>query len=158
MPVTVCGRWGPWITLDVSALIRAPPPPRMPASPEKLQALAAKWADAGGAERAHFHSYLIELADALGVERPGVSGSGYEFEYPLRVGNRDGTESQNFIDLLRRDHFVLEAKDSDPGTAADLLMRKAFGQARNYAMNLPGTPVPYVMVMDVGKTLMLWDR
>ena len=124
----------------------------------RLEALAERWATAKVAERANAQSYLIELAEALGVERPRPAGSGYEFEYALKVVNRDGTESQNFIDLLKRDHFVLEAKDAEPGTSSDLLLRKAFGQARSYAANLPGAPVPYLLVLDVGKTLVVWDR
>jgi hypothetical protein len=67
----------------------------------KLKTLAERWADARPAERANAQSYLRELAEALGVEPPRPSGSGYEFEYAVRVVSRDGTETTNFIDLYK---------------------------------------------------------
>jgi hypothetical protein len=124
----------------------------------KLAALAARWAQADAKERANYQLYLIELCEALGVERPRPAGSGYEFEYSVVVGTREGTETTNFIDLFKAGHFVLEAKDQAAGTSNQALLRKAFGQARTYALNLPGTPVPYLMVLDVGKELLVWDR
>jgi hypothetical protein len=61
---------------------------------EKLRLLADRWAGARPAERANAQSYLRELAEALGVEPPRPSGSGYEFEYAVRAdgqgGSRDG--------------------------------------------------------------------
>ena len=85
--------------------------------PLTLELLAGRWNDARSAERANFQSYLIELCEPLGVERPRPAGSGYEFELPVRIVNRDGTEAQNFVGLYKKEgHFVLEAKD--PRTAA----------------------------------------
>lgn len=129
----------------------------MPTDP-KLDALAKRWAQADAKERTNAQLYLIELADALGVERPRPAGTGYEFEFPVKVGNRDGTESSNFIDLYKEGHFVLEAKDEKSEKSANALLQKAFGQARTYAQNLAGTPPPYLMVLDVAKTLIVWDR
>ncbi|MBA3644611.1 MAG: class I SAM-dependent DNA methyltransferase [Gemmatimonadaceae bacterium] len=94
----------------------------------------------------------------MGVEPPRPAGSGYEFEYAIKVVARDGTESTNFIDLYKRNHFALEAKDDDAGKLNDVLLRKAFGQVRNYVGSLPDERPPYIMVLDVGKTLMIWDR
>src|SRR5215217_6347287 len=99
-------------------------PPSITSAQTALRALAERWAGAKAAERANAQSYLIELAEALGVERPRPAGSGYEFEFPLKVVNRDGTEAQNFIDLVKRDHFVLEAKDEEEGKSTDILLRK----------------------------------
>lgn len=128
----------------------------------RLRALADRWAPAKAAERANAQSYLIELTEALGVERPRPAGSGYEFELPVRVVNRDGSETTNFVDLVKLGSFLLEAKD-DAGAAGgkspEVLLRKAFGQARSYAANLPGAQQPpYLMVLDVGRTLVVWDR
>ncbi|MDQ3522343.1 MAG: hypothetical protein M3434_08415, partial [Gemmatimonadota bacterium] len=78
-----------------------------------LATLTERWTGAKAAERANAQSYLIELCQALGVEPPRPAGSGYEFEFPVRVVNRDGTETTNFIDLYRAAHFALEAKDDD---------------------------------------------
>ena len=44
------------------------------AATSRLQALAARWAKAKAAERANAQSYLIELCEALGVERPRPAG------------------------------------------------------------------------------------
>src|SRR5690349_13084589 len=102
----------------------------------RLRALADRWASAKAAERANAQSYLIELTEALGVERPRPAGSGYEFELPVRVVNRDGSETTNFVDLAKVGHFLLEAKDDESGKSPEVLLRKAFGQARSYAANL----------------------
>lgn len=93
--------------------------------PSNLRHLTQRWAAASAAERANAQSYLIELCQALQVEPPRPAGTGYEFEHPVRVVTRDGTETTNFIDLYKADHFVLEAKDSETGRSTDLLLRKA---------------------------------
>lgn len=127
-------------------------------SAAKLVSLADRWSSVKAAERANFQSYLIELCEALEVERPRPAGTGYEFEYPVKVISRDGTESSNFVDLFKRGHFVLEAKDQGTGEADSLLLRKAYGQARTYAAAVDGGLPPYVLVLDVGRTLLVWDR
>lgn len=123
-----------------------------------LRSLAEQWAGAKAAERANAQSYLIELSEALGVERPRPAGSGYEFEYPIRIVSREGAESTNFIDLYKANHFALEAKDEVEGRSTDLLLRKAFGQVRSYVGHLPHERPPYLLVLDVGTTLLIWDR
>jgi hypothetical protein len=127
-------------------------------SPVALRELAERWAGAKPAERANFQSYLNELCGALGVEPPRPAGTGYQFEFPIRVVARDGTESTNFIDCYKSAHFALEAKDEETGRSSDLLLRKAFGQVRTYAGNVPDERPPYLIVLDVGKTALIWDR
>ncbi len=124
----------------------------------KLKALEERWAGARPAERANAQSYLRELAEALNVEVPRPAGSGYEFEYAVRVVGRDGTQTTNFIDLYKTGHFALEAKDEAAGPSPDLLLRKAFGQLRSYIGHLPDERPPYLLVLDVGKSLLVWDR
>ncbi|MEO5727947.1 MAG: DNA methyltransferase, partial [Byssovorax sp.] len=58
----------------------------------------------------------------------------------------------------KRDHFVLEAKDKEAGRSDELMLRKAYGQARSYITHLPGTTPPYLILLDVAKTMMVWDR
>lgn len=128
-------------------------------SPEiRLAELAERWSGARSSERANAQSYLIELCEALGVERPGPAGTGYQFELPVRVVHADGTEATNFVDAYKRGCFLLEAKDEEPGRSTDVLLRKAFGQARSYVSHLPGALPPYLLVLDVAKTLLVWDR
>lgn len=38
------------------------------------------------------------------------------------------------------------------------MLRKAYGQVRSYITHLPGTTPPYVLLLDVAKTIMVWDR
>jgi hypothetical protein len=123
-----------------------------------LRALAERWAGARAAERANFQTYLIELCEALGVERPGPAGSGYEFELPVKVITKDGVEVVNFLDCHRTNYFAIEAKDEEPGRSTELLLRKAFGQLRHYASHAPGGLPPYLIVMDVARSAIVWDR
>lgn len=52
----------------------------------------------------------------------------------------------------------MEAKASGDETRNDALLRKAFGQVRNYVAHVSGDPPPYLMVLDVPRTLIVWDR
>ncbi len=126
--------------------------------PSPLAALTDRWAAAKPAERANAQSYIIELCHALGVEPPAPAGSGYEFELAINVVARDGTETTNFVDCYKADHFALEAKDQAAGIPDDRLLRRAFGQVRNYVGHLRDQLPPYLMVLDVGKALLVWDR
>jgi len=123
-----------------------------------LAALAERWRGAPASERANFPIYIAEFTAALGVDAPGPAGSGYQIEYPVRVVTPTGDETTHRIDLYKRGHFVLEAKDAEPGLSTELLLRKAFVQARDYAINLPEGPPPFLMVMDVAATLLVWQR
>ena len=124
-----------------------------------LKALAARWAAAKPAERANAQSYLIELCEALNLPRPQPAGSGYEFEFAMTITGRDGTETTGFVDCYRQGHFVLEAKDYADGKGSDLALRKAYGQARMYANHDPiGVAPPYLLVLDVAKTIMVFHR
>src|SRR3990172_767046 len=123
-----------------------------------LKALRERWSGAQANERANFQPYLIDLCNTLEVERPGPAGSGFQFELPIRLITREGVEVVNFIDCFRTAFFAIEAKDEEPGRSTDLLLRRAFGQVRNYVTYAPGGLPPFIMVMDVAKTLIIWDR
>ncbi len=136
-----------------------------PDTVRRLRELAARWADVGAAERANYQLYLIELCDAIGVPRPKPAATGdrvadssaYQFEFAIKTTTRDGAIATNYIDLYKAGCFALEAKDSDDGTTTTRLLTKAFGQVSNYAKDLPERP-PYIIVLDVGKTMIVWDR
>jgi len=123
-----------------------------------LRLLTERWSVAEAAERSNAQLYLTELTEALGVERPRPSGAGYEFEYRVRVVARDGTETVKRADLFKDRCFILEAKDDAGEGSNDLLLRRAFGQAVEYAAFVPGGAPPYVMVLDVGARMIVWDR
>ena len=133
---------------------------------QALQAFADKWKGSEGAERSSSQQFLLELCDALGVERPPPPKSGdesadYRFERHLKVTGHDGAQENGFVDLYKAGHFVLESKQgserggSKKGTAArgtrlwDVAMEKAFGQAIAYAKSVEKKPV-FIVVCDVG--------
>lgn len=124
----------------------------------ELAKLAERWADADAGERSNAQLYIPELCEALDVPGPQPKGSGYEFEFPVKVVETDGTETTKPADLFRQGHFLLEAKDIEAGKSDESLLRRAYGQARGYVTHLPGDPPPYLLVLDVGRELLVWDR
>ena len=99
-----------------------------------------RWAASAGAERANYQLFLSELCDIIGVERPRPAQSiqahnAYVFEktVPLPHG------STGFIDLYKRNCFVLEAKQgSDKQEAPELATAATLQQ---YARRKKGTAV-----------------
>jgi hypothetical protein len=141
-----------------------------------------RWKASGASERANYQLFLTELCDLLGIEKPNpasakVKEAFYTFERPVEFNDGEGKITTNFIDLYKKDCFVLEAKQGSDkviigeaellgvaksktktGTAVrDTLtwereMKKAKEQALRYARSLPqeeGWP-PFIVVVDVG--------
>lgn len=73
-----------------------------------LRALINRWGSSQPAERANAQSYLIELCHALEVEPPRPAGQGYEFEFPVKVVARDGTEQLAACGVLKDLHDELD--------------------------------------------------
>ena len=124
----------------------------------RLRALAETWAGVEANERAAFQTWFLQFCQALGVPSPTPPTEAYRFELPVRVVDREGELATNFIDAWHAGHFAMEAKMSDGSKINDALLRRAFGQVRNYVSHVSGTPPPYLMVVDVPRTLMFWDR
>ena len=86
-----------------------------------IDALLKKWVGKEKAgERAEYQQFLVELCQALGVPTPGDDGApaaDYRFEAPASSEAVFGRKTTKRIDLYRRDHFILEAKQSQPGAA-----------------------------------------
>jgi len=148
-----------------------------------------RWAGSGGSEMATAQSFAIDLTDLLGVPRPHVSDKDgdfldYRFERPV-TETHTGRKKNRRIDLYKKGHFILEAKqfvspeskDKDTlemflavdtpkqsghgtrGTSKfDDTMMKARNQADNYARAVSrkdGWP-PFLMVVDVGHVIELY--
>lgn len=125
-----------------------------------LDAFIARWSASGQGERANKDSFLNELAEALGVERPHPKTGDpardlfvFEKDVPWARAERSSTR---FIDLYKHGCFVLEAKQgaaSGPKRrdtpAWNLMMSEAHGQAVGYASQLPEPP-PFLLVCDIG--------
>ena len=139
--------------------------------------IAEWWGKPGGSERSNFAPFIFDLCELLGVPRPGQSQKGqlgsYEFEGSVPKGSYRSLDASGSIDLYKRAHFIMEAKQSylppqqtdldfgEPkgpqapsGARYDKLMRDARAQAENYAKNLPAAePVaPFLIVCDIGRT------
>ncbi|WP_299616975.1 DNA methyltransferase [Pelagibius sp.] len=161
----------------------------MTASLETVEAFVERWSPTGGGERSNYQMFLTELCEL--IEAPGPEpaveaeqANAYVFERRVRVRNVDGPDSTNFIDLYKRNCFVLEAKQSAKrqkqivelqqlgldlpeqrlgsgkrgGAQWDTLMRNARQQAETYAKRLPaeeGWP-PFLIVVDVGHVIELY--
>lgn len=144
--------------------------------------LISKWqGTAGGAETSNFQSFVTDICELLDLDRPGVAEKGklgsYEYEATVPGGSFRTLKGTGSIDLYKRGHFVMEAKQSylkpdqvpldlddatipqaPSGARYDRLMRDARLQAENYAKNLPATePVaPFLIVCDVGRAFEIY--
>lgn len=134
-----------------------------------LDAFLKTWRGSAGNERANFQSFLRDFCAALNLPVPAPKGldSIHCFEKDLKLTHLDGTITTGSIDLYRAGCFVLEAKQGSttdvPGSAPrrgtrayDRYMEAAFGQAVNYARNLPQRP-PFVITCDIGHAFHVWD-
>jgi len=159
------------------------------ATAEEIDDFIVRWSDAGGSERSNYQLFLTELCVLIDAPRPNPARADnrhndYVFERAISVQSLDGPASTNYIDLYKRDCFVLEAKQSakrlrqlnelqqlplslpdDPspekrrrGGQWDTVMRNAREQAENYARRLPveeGWP-PFLVIVDVGSVIELY--
>ncbi|MGJ3262134.1 MAG: class I SAM-dependent DNA methyltransferase [Salinarimonas sp.] len=156
-----------------------------PAASPDIERFIAQVKAAGGPERANLPIFIQELCGILGVqETPRLSSdenrlNDYVFERRVDFRHPDGSTSPGWIDLYKRDCFVLEAKQSKkrgraepeapdadllgprsrapaaPGRGWDKVMIEARRQAENYARALPvdhGYP-PFILVVDIGHVI-----
>src|SRR6185312_13847266 len=78
----------------------------------------SRWSDReGGQERANYSLFLTELCDVLGVAHPDPAEASselndYVFERRVERFLADGAVEARRIDLYKRGHFILEAKQS----------------------------------------------
>jgi len=155
--------------------------------PNTADPFIARWIRSSASERANYALFLSEMCDLIEVPRPDPSTSDedantYVIDKAVVFKELDGTSTTNFVDLYRRNCFVLEAKQgSNPpaasggsslpstrklkrGTAVrgthgwDEAMLAARAQAERYAKALPaseGWP-PFLIVVDVGHSIELY--
>ncbi len=137
--------------------------------------IAEAQASSGGAERSNYQIFVQKLCAALDVAPPGMAGPDHErndyvFERRVDFTHPDGTTTPGYIDCYKRDHFILEAKQSKrrqvPDAPArrvarpgwDRVMAEARRQAENYARALPvdhGYP-PFLITVDGGQAIEIY--
>ena len=120
--------------------------------------MMGRWEGGAATEQAALQGFILDLCQALGVTAPTPPTDDYRFEYPVHVIDRDGNLANNRIDCYRAGHFALEGKATGHASADDNRMRRAFGQVRTYVAHVSGNPPPYLMVLDLPRHLMVWDR
>ena len=86
-------------------------------SPAAIDAFIGRWEKSGGSESANFQMFADELCDLLRLPRPDPSQelneyNGYVFERRVDYKFDDGATAKRWIDLYKRDCFVMEAKQS----------------------------------------------
>ncbi len=153
---------------------------------DSLDTFISKAKASGGAERANYQLFVVELCEVLCIPRPEYASEdtaldNYVFERKVAFAHPDGSTTSGWIDCYRRDHFILEAKQSKKRTAAaadglglpsdsflpksghalqgtrkwDRVMVQARKQAEDYSRALPvdhGYP-PFVLIVDVGNVI-----
>ena len=98
--------------------------PADPRPDDDLEIFIQKAVASGGAERANYQLFIIDLCDILGVPRLDYSREDtafddYVFERRVTFHHPDGSTTSGFIDCYRRGCFVLEAKQSRKRPVAD---------------------------------------
>ncbi|WP_376690267.1 class I SAM-dependent DNA methyltransferase [Wenzhouxiangella sp. EGI_FJ10409] len=137
-------------------------------TPQAVEAFIDRWQDTGGKERANYQLFLTELCRLLDLPGPEPAGpeptkNGYVFERRVDINHPDGSTTRGYIDLYRRGHFVLEAKqvsEKHESSRWDKAMLRAAAQADTYIRALPaeeGRP-PFLLTCDVGKTIEVYSE
>jgi hypothetical protein len=130
-----------------------------------LSDFISKWSASSGAERANKDAFLLELCQLLDVPGPNPKGAfegdDYVFERDAQFVHEGEKVTVGFIDLYKRDCFILEAKQGSTeghrkigtarrGTPAwNIAMHDAFGQALGYARTFDRPP-PFILTCDLG--------
>jgi len=134
------------------------------ATTEEIAAFIQRWQGVQASELATAQSFVMELCEMLGVNRPHPTPEqDYMFERPITFQHGDGSTSPGRIDCYKRGHFVLEAKKVKAGAHTkgfdDALMR-ARAQGEAYARALPATESrpPFVIVVDVGHVIEIYSE
>jgi hypothetical protein len=148
-------------------MVTPTPLPYNPLMPRTIPEFIARWSRSAGDEKAHKDTFLLDLCRALGVPLPPPNDDTYCFEKRVHRHLLDGTETTVFADLYRKGCFALECKQgstkaikgSTPvrGTRAyEKYMEEAFGQVRDYALNLTSRP-PFILTCDIGHAFHVWE-
>ncbi len=139
------------------------------AEPTAVTEFVARWKGNTGSERANFQSFMRELCELLDLPLPDPGKAendhnGYVFERFIAPQRADSTTEKRYIDLYRRDCFVLEGKQTGKALASQShqnAIGAARSQAERYVRGLPleevehGRP-PFVVVVDVGNAIYLF--
>jgi len=130
-----------------------------------------RWKGNTGSERANFQSFMRDLCGLLDLPLPDPgkgenAHNAYVYERFIAPQRADSTTEKRYIDLYRRDCFVLEGKQTGKALASQShqnAIGAARSQAERYVRGLPleevehGRP-PFVVVVDVGNAIYLFSE
>lgn len=139
------------------------------AEPTAVTEFVARWKGNDGSEKSNFQSFMRELCELLELPLPDPGKAendhnAYVFERFIAPQRADSTTEKRYIDLYRRDCFVLEGKQTGKTLATQShqnAINAAVSQAERYVRGLPleevehGRP-PFVVVVDVGNAIYLF--
>lgn len=127
-----------------------------------------RWQGKTGSEKANYQLFLTELCELLTVEKPQPAQAdnqhnAYVFERRVDMFDSSGKSNPGFIDLYKRDSFVLEAKSTGKKVGSgglDVALERAYNQAEGYIKNLPQfeKKPPFLIVTDIGHVLQVYSE
>lgn len=138
---------------------------------EEVESFINKWKDNSGSERSNFQTFIGDLCTLLKLPDPDpgkgdTSKNAYVFERFIPSQRIDGSTESRYIDLYRRDCFVLEGKQTSKELATrshQNAINAAVAQAERYVRGLPieevehGRP-PFIVVVDVGNAIYTYSE
>lgn len=138
---------------------------------ESTEAFITKWKGNSGSERSNFQSFMRDLCTLLQLPLPEPSTgdadqNGYVFERFIASQKTDGNTENRYLDLYRRDCFVLEGKQTGKEIASlshQNAINAAVAQAERYVRGLPTQEVehgrpPFIIVVDVGNAIYTYSE
>nr|WP_228703947.1 DNA methyltransferase [Marinobacter nauticus] len=136
------------------------------ADPSAVDEFLKRWKGNTGSERANFQSFMRDLCTLLDLPHPDpgegdTSQNAYVFERFIASARVDGNTDNRYIDLYRRDCFVLEGKQTGKELASrsqQNAINAAVAQAERYIRGLPQEEVehgrpPFIVIVDVGNAI-----
>ena len=141
------------------------------ADPSAVDEFLKRWKGSTGSERSNFQSFMRDLCILLGLPHPDPgegdkSLNSYVFERFIASPRVDGNTDNRYIDLYRRDCFVLEGKQTGKELASQShqnAINAAVAQAERYIRGLPKEEVehgrpPFIVVVDVGNAIYIYSE
>jgi hypothetical protein len=141
------------------------------ADPSVVNDFLKRWKGNSGSERSNFQSFMRDLCTLLDLSHPvpgesDTSKNAYVFERFIASPRVDGNTDNRYIDLYRRDCFVLEGKQTGKELASrshQNAINAAVAQAERYIRGLPKEEVehgrpPFIVVVDVGNAIYIYSE
>ena len=109
-----------------------------------IGAFVTRWSGAGGGEMANSQTYLSELCDLLGVQRPDpftpdTAKHDYVFERRVEREWPNGSKHTLRIDLYKRGCFVLESKQGTTAKATEPVLSLTAPAPQKKGIGVRGT-------------------